>query len=258
MRMNWTAVGLARNDSVSQNRPTVTSITSSGVSLQVARCTNMGDAIHRALDAVAIGNRAFDDLEPGRFGEHAIVTERPDRQVRRPRLGPKSADQIGADLSGRARDQKLHQTFLGGGYKLSADDRRIDAGLAPRNGLLTLITRPTARPIAAMWMRFTCMPKRFGASRPLKNDAAATRSRRMIQKTFGMLLVAAARRLSRKVSICVRSAERSPRTGSLGSMPRWSPRTRPQRSSRFFWASGESLFGKAASRGHSSPATLRA
>jgi len=80
----------------------------------------------------------------------------------------------------------------------------------------------------------------------------------MIQKTFGTLLVAAARRLSRKVSICARSAERSPRTGSLGSMPRWSPRTRPQRSSRFFWASGESLFGKAAIRGHSSSATLRA
>src|SRR3984957_3724379 len=38
--MNCLAVGLARNASVSQNRPlTVTSMASSGISLQVARCT---------------------------------------------------------------------------------------------------------------------------------------------------------------------------------------------------------------------------
>jgi hypothetical protein len=48
----------------------------------------------------------------------------------------------------------------------------------PRNGLLSTTTRPTPRPIAAMWMRITCKPKRFGASRPLWNDTAATKSNR--------------------------------------------------------------------------------
>lgn len=59
----------------------------------------------------------------------------------------------------------------------------------PRNGLSRTMTRPTASPIAAMWIRFTWAPKRFDASRPARNEVAATKASRIIQKMPGMLLV---------------------------------------------------------------------
>ena len=61
----------------------------------------------------------------------------------------------------------------------------------PAKGLSRTITRPTARPIADMCIILTCTPKRFAVSRPLIKEAATTKRRRMIQKSSGMLRVAA-------------------------------------------------------------------
>ena len=68
---------------------------------------DMAHALHGALDAVAVGNRAFHHLEPRRRGQRAIVAEGADREIR-PRRRAQPPDQVRSHLSGRAGDQKLH------------------------------------------------------------------------------------------------------------------------------------------------------
>ena len=82
IRMNCFAVRLARNASVSQNRPlTVTSMTSSGVSLQVARWTTWVTPSIARSTAPRSEIVLFDHLEPRRRGKGAIVAQSADDEV---------------------------------------------------------------------------------------------------------------------------------------------------------------------------------
>ena len=87
MRMNWRAVGLARNSSSSQNSPlTVTSMTSSGVSLQVARCTTW---VTPASAAAATSRSAIeprDHLDAVGFIEQTVVAKRANARLGKSRI----------------------------------------------------------------------------------------------------------------------------------------------------------------------------
>ena len=54
---------------------------------------DMAHAVHGALDAVTVGNRAFHHLEPRRGGKPAIVAERADDQIG-PRRQAQPPDQV--------------------------------------------------------------------------------------------------------------------------------------------------------------------
>ena len=107
--MNCRAVLLWRNSSSSQNSPfTVTSMTSSGVSLQVARCTTcVTPAIALAHD-VALRDRPARNLDPLRLVDDPSVAKRSDACTGTRLIGEQASDETPPDLAGRARYQDQH------------------------------------------------------------------------------------------------------------------------------------------------------
>ena len=88
---------------------------------------DMADALHGALDAVAIGNRACHHLEPRRRGQRAIVAEGADDEIG-PGRSAQPPDQVRSHLSGRAGDQKLHLVLTG---SPGCVEGRLSAGRGP-------------------------------------------------------------------------------------------------------------------------------
>ena len=103
-------VALARNASVSQNRPlTVTSMTSSGVSLQVARWTTW------VTPSIARSTPPRSEIVP--FTTSSPGAGASARLWRKARMTGRDAavppDEVRSDLSGRARDQEPHLILTG-------------------------------------------------------------------------------------------------------------------------------------------------
>ena len=69
---------------------------------------DMGDASHGALDAFAVRDIAFDNLDPVGFREQPIVTQGPYVGPFPTGLSENVGDQICADLAGRTCYQKQH------------------------------------------------------------------------------------------------------------------------------------------------------
>src|ERR1700722_1632943 len=127
--MNCAAVGLARNASVSQNKPlTVTSMTSSGISLQVARWTTWLTPSIARWTAPRSEIVPFTTSSPGAAGS-AIVAQGADDQVGL-RPGAQPQDKVRSHLSGRACNQKPHLILPAA----LASSRRLLAGRARRQG----------------------------------------------------------------------------------------------------------------------------
>src|SRR4051795_10453730 len=84
---------------------------------------HVGDAVDRLLGYLALGERAADDLEPRARLEHAVVTQRAHRQLRKRAVvgGGHPPDERLPDLPGRAGDEDAspcgHRTSMTSGMQ---------------------------------------------------------------------------------------------------------------------------------------------
>ncbi len=97
------------SSSSSQNRPlTVTSMTSSGVSLQVARCTTWVTPSSAVGTDVAIGDRAAHHLDALGSAQQAIVAKRANAGVGKSRIVEQPSNEVPPDLARCAGDKDQH------------------------------------------------------------------------------------------------------------------------------------------------------